>query len=49
MCYTRRKIEGGIGALLESDDTNFLILNGQFKNLHIYEHHVHVPFGILRL
>ena len=24
MCYTRRKIEGGDGALWESDDANFL-------------------------
>ena len=37
MCYTRRKIEGGVGALLESDDTNFLKPNGRSRNLNIYE------------
>ena len=26
MCYTRRKIEGGVDALREYDDTNFLKL-----------------------
>ena len=36
MCYTRRKIEGGVVALLESDDTNFLKPNGQSRNLNIY-------------
>ena len=36
MCYTRRKIEGGVGALRESDDTNFLKPNGQSRNLNIY-------------
>ena len=36
MCYTRRKIEGGVGALEESDDTNFLKPNGQSRNLNIY-------------
>ena len=36
MCYTRRKIEVGVGALRESDDTNFLKLNGQSRNLDIY-------------
>ena len=25
MCYTPRKIEGGVGALRQSDDTNFWI------------------------
>ena len=29
MRYTRRKFEGGVGALRESDDTNFLKPNGQ--------------------
>ena len=38
MCYTRRKIEGGVGALRESDDTNFLKLNGQSRVLNIYGH-----------
>ena len=37
MRYTRRKIEGGVGALRESDDTNFLKPNGQSRNLDIYE------------
>ena len=36
MCYTRRKIEGGVGVLRESGDTNFLKPNGQSRNLHIY-------------
>ena len=37
MCYTRRKIEGGVGALRETDDANILKLNGQSRNLNIYE------------
>ena len=37
MCYTRRKIEGGVGALRETDDANFLKPNGQSRNLNIYE------------
>ena len=49
MCYTRHKIEGGIGALRESDDSNFLKPNGLSRNHHIYGHHMHLPFGILRL
>ena len=36
MCYMRRKIEGGVVALRESDDTNFLKPNGQSRNLNIY-------------
>ena len=36
MCYTRRKIQGGAGALRESDDTNFSKPNGQSRNLNIY-------------
>ena len=36
MCYTRRKIEGGVGALRESDDSNFLKPNGQSRNLNVY-------------
>ena len=36
MCYTRRKIEGGVGALRESDDTKFLKPNGQSRNLNVY-------------
>ena len=35
MCYTRRKTEGGVSALRESDDTNFLKPNGQSRNLDI--------------
>ena len=37
MCYTRRKIQGGVGALRESDDTNYLKPNGQSRNLNIYD------------
>ena len=37
MCYTRRKIQGGVGALRESDDTNFLEPNGQSRNLNVYD------------
>ena len=33
----RRKVEGGVGAMLESDDTNFLKPNGQSRNLNIYD------------
>ena len=36
MHYTRRKIEGGVGALREPDDTNFLKPNDQSRNLNIY-------------
>ena len=36
MCYTRRKIQGGVGALREFDDTNFLNPNGQSRNLDVY-------------
>ena len=36
MCYTRRKIVGGVGALRESDDTNFLEPNGQSRHLNVY-------------
>ena len=36
MCYTRRKIEGGVFTLRECDDTNFLKPNGQSRNLNIY-------------
>ena len=37
MCYMRRKIEGGVDALREFDDTNFLKPNGQSRNLNIYD------------
>ena len=36
MCYTQRKIEGGVGALRDADDTKFLKPNGQSRNLNIY-------------
>ena len=36
MCYTRRKTEGGVGALRESVDTNFSKPKGQSRNLNIY-------------
>ena len=48
MCYTRRKIEGGVGALRESDDTNFLKPNGQSRNLNIYEWNP-VKFSVVQL
>ena len=49
---TQRKIEGGVGALREPDDTNFLKPNGQSRNLHIYAadvsgHYVHLPVYII--
>ena len=31
MCYTRHKIEGGVGKLRESDDTTILEPNGQSR------------------
>ena len=34
----RLAIEGGVGALRESDDTNFSKPNGQSRNLNIYGH-----------
>ena len=39
MCYTRRKIEGGVGVLRESKDTNFLKPNGQSRNPNVYGFH----------
>ena len=36
MRYTRHKIEGGVGALREPDDTNFLKPNGQSRKLNTY-------------
>ena len=36
MHYMRRKIEGGVGALGDYDDTNFSKLNGQSRNFNIY-------------
>ena len=35
------KIEGGVGALRESDVTNFLKPNGQSRNLNIYGRHLY--------
>ena len=32
MCYTWRKIDDGVGALQESDDTNFLKPNGNLES-----------------
>ena len=46
MCYTRRKIEGGVGALRESDNTNFLKPNGQSRNLNVYGFDVPVTLDI---
>ena len=37
MRYTQRKLEGGVGALRESDDTNLLKPNGQSRNLNVYD------------
>ena len=48
MCYTWRKIEGGVGALRESDDTNFLKPNGQSRNLNICDHDVTAINAIYR-
>ena len=45
MCYTQRKIEGGVGALRESDDTNFLKPYGQSRNLNIYGQKPSTAFG----
>ena len=36
MCYMRRKIEGGVGVLQESDDTNFWKPTGQSRNLNVF-------------
>ena len=36
MRYTRHKIEGGLGALREFDDVNFLKPNGQSRNINVY-------------
>ena len=36
MCYTRRKLQGGVGALRESGDINFLKPNDQSRNLNVY-------------
>ena len=48
MCYnTWRKIQGGVGALRESDDTNFLKPNGQSENLNVYGYDlVQAAFGL---
>ena len=35
MWNTQRKIQGGVGALRESDATNFLKPNGQSRNLNV--------------
>ena len=35
MCYKRRKIEDGVGALCKSGDTNFWTPNGQSSNLKV--------------
>ena len=47
MCYTLRKIEGGVGALQESDHTNFLKPNVQSSNLNIYDCLPPIPFFLL--
>ena len=36
MCYTQRNIQGGVGALRESNDTNFFKPNGQSRNLNVH-------------
>ena len=36
MCYTRRKLQGGVGAQRESGDINFLKPNDQSRNLNVY-------------
>ena len=37
MCHTRRRIEGGVGELRESDDSNFTKPIGQSSNI------IHAP------
>ena len=49
MCYTRRKIEGGVGVLRESHDTNLLKPNGQSRNLNIYGSNRFVGFILFKL
>ena len=39
MCYARHKTAGGVGALRESVDTNFLKSDGQSRNLNVYVTH----------
>ena len=46
MCYTRRKIQGGVSALRESDDTNFLGPSGQSRNLNVYDQKIMTKFTI---
>ena len=41
---TQRKIEGGVGALREFDDANFLKPNGQSRDLNVYGAYLHVHF-----
>ena len=36
MCYTGRKLQGGVGAQRESGDINFLKPNDQSRNLNVY-------------
>ena len=49
MSYTRRKIEGGVGAMRESDDTNFLKPNGQSRDLNIYGSYISEALLVLEL
>ena len=44
MCYARRKIQGGVGALQESDGTNFLKPNGQSRNLNVFGEYIQGQF-----
>ena len=36
MCYTWGKIEGGVGALQNTDETKFFEPNGHSRNLNVY-------------
>ena len=46
MCYTRRKIEGGVVALRESDDTNFLKPNDQSQPQYLWWGIFNIPLLI---
>ena len=46
MCCTRHKFEGGVVALRESDDTNFLKPNGQSRNLNVYAHYSSITLSM---
>ena len=50
MCYTRRKIEGGVCALRESDDANIFKPNGgQSRNLNIYDQNAKLSYEVFSI